>query len=531
MRQNHFTELEHLELVARRIAESGCDITREYNDWINVTFACASLGEAARKCYHTICRQYPRYQYDECDKCFDNCLRTGRGDITLGTLIKLAKDNGIDTSLPKGRRPKSQQAKEEEQKNQVASIKEKLTAQYRWRKNTLTDKVEYSADGDSWAEVDDRLVNTIITRLREEGWRVSDNMLRSLIDSSDFSVDYNPITDYLDSLVPWNPETDPDYIHEMFVGHMEFKNPEDADFYDMVFHRWFVCMVALWLGRIPQNPLLPTFCGPENIGKTFLCKHILPPILKYYWTEVRPNDPFNTDTMLILSKMLLVILDEIRINSDSKSNMLKYLLTSTQTNLRASYDRYSKTRNRLASTIATTNYQQFIREEEGNRRFVGIDIVGTKNLNEFPINHDGAYSQALYLLKNDYQLEPTQEEYQLIKVHNRDYMQLNDCEEALRSFVREPGTCGTTQNLLPGELLQELNNKGFRGQGFNTIEIGKAMKHLGFEKKHSNRGSVYRVSLADYDYQKRERSDSVFNTVPAPDNEVPETNEDPELAF
>ena len=517
--------------MARRIAESGCDITREYNDWINVTFACASLGEAARKCYHTICRQYPRYQYDECDKCFDNCLRTGRGDITLGTLIKLAKDNGIDTSLPKGRRPKSQQAKEEEQKNQVASIKEKLTAQYRWRKNTLTDKVEYSADGDSWAEVDDRLVNTIITRLREEGWRVSDNMLRSLIDSSDFSVDYNPITDYLDSLVPWNPETDPDYIHEMFVGHMEFKNPEDADFYDMVFHRWFVCMVALWLGRIPQNPLLPTFCGPENIGKTFLCKHILPPILKYYWTEVRPNDPFNTDTMLILSKMLLVILDEIRINSDSKSNMLKYLLTSTQTNLRASYDRYSKTRNRLASTIATTNYQQFIREEEGNRRFVGIDIVGTKNLNEFPINHDGAYSQALYLLKNDYQLEPTQEEYQLIKVHNRDYMQLNDCEEALRSFVREPGTCGTTQNLLPGELLQELNNRGFRGQGFNTIEIGKAMKHLGFEKKHSNRGSVYRVSLADYDYQKRERSDSVFNTVPAPDNEVPETNEDPELAF
>lgn len=531
MTQNSFTDLERLEVVAKRIQEHQIDLTTSYDDWVKITLACASLGEAAREAYHTICSNYPKYDRQKCDEKFDNCLKSGRGMVTLGTLMQCAKDAGVDIRMPSGRRSHSKEQREEEQKNLVVSIKKRLTEQYQWRKNTLTDKVEYSADGDLWAEVDDRLVNTIITRLREEGWRVSDNMLRSLIDSSDFSVDYNPITDYLDKLSPWNPETDPDYIHDMFVGHMDFKNPEDKEFYDMVFHRWFVCMVALWLGRIPQNPLLPTFCGSENIGKTFLCKHILPPILKYYWTEVRPNDPFNTDTMLILSKMLLVILDEIRINSDSKSNMLKYILTSTQTNLRASYDRYSKTRNRLASTIATTNFKQFIREEEGNRRFVGIDIVGTKNLNEFPINHDGAYAQALYLLKNDYQLEPTQEEYQLIKEHNKDYMQQNDCEEALRSFVREPGTCNTAQNLLPGELLQELYNRGFRGQGFNTIEIGKAMKHLGYEKKHSNRGSVYRVSLADPDFQKRERTDSVFNTVPEPDNEVFETNEDSELAF
>lgn len=531
MTQNSFTDLERLEVVAKRIQEHQIDLTTSYDDWVKITLACASLGEAAREAYHTICSNYPKYDRQKCDEKFDNCLKSGRGMVTLGTLMQCAKDAGVGIRMPSGRRSHSKEQREEEQKNLVVSIKKRLTEQYQWRKNTLTDKVEYSSDGDSWAEVDDRLVNTIITRLREEGLRVSDNMLRSLIDSSDFSVDYNPITDYLNKLSPWNPETDPDYIHDMFVGHMEFKNPEDEEFYDMVFHRWFVCMVALWLGRIPQNPLLPTFCGPENIGKTFLCKHILPPRLRYYWTEVRPNDPFNTDTMLILSKMLLVILDEIRINSDSKSNMLKYLLTSTQTNLRASYDRYSKTRNRLASTIATTNFKQFIREEEGNRRFVGIDIVGTKNLNEFPINHDGAYAQALYLQKNDYQLEPTQEEYQLIKEHNKDYMQLNDCEEALRSFVREPGTCNTAQNLLPGELLQELYNRGFRGQGFNTIEIGKAMKHLGYEKKHSNRGSVYRVSLADPDFQKRERTDSVFNTVPEPDNEVFETNEDPELAF
>ena len=50
-----YSELEHLELVARRIAESGIDITCEYKDWITVTLACASVGEAAREAYHTIC--------------------------------------------------------------------------------------------------------------------------------------------------------------------------------------------------------------------------------------------------------------------------------------------------------------------------------------------------------------------------------------------------------------------------------------------------------------------------------------------
>ena len=63
MKKNTFTDLEHLELVARRIAESGVDITSQYQDWVNVTFACASLGESARESYHTICRQYPRYNF------------------------------------------------------------------------------------------------------------------------------------------------------------------------------------------------------------------------------------------------------------------------------------------------------------------------------------------------------------------------------------------------------------------------------------------------------------------------------------
>ena len=63
---NYLKDLEHLQLVAGRIAESGTDITSTYNDWLKVTFSCASLGEAAREPYHIICSQYPNYRREEC---------------------------------------------------------------------------------------------------------------------------------------------------------------------------------------------------------------------------------------------------------------------------------------------------------------------------------------------------------------------------------------------------------------------------------------------------------------------------------
>ena len=48
MMKNNYTDLDHLHLVAGRLAEAGRDITADYADWISVTFACASLGEQAR---------------------------------------------------------------------------------------------------------------------------------------------------------------------------------------------------------------------------------------------------------------------------------------------------------------------------------------------------------------------------------------------------------------------------------------------------------------------------------------------------
>ena len=503
-----FTDLEKLELYAQQIHDSRIDITQDQkNEWTMIAYACASQGEAGREAYHLICSNYPGYSHEECDKHFSYCLKTSKNSVSLGTLVKIAHDHGLELKLPRGRRPKSHREKAEEEKAMVTAIKEQLQTNHQWRHNVLSGKTEYAEDGANWLEVDDRFIDTILTRLRESGLRVKDNELRSLVNSSDFAPDYAPHLEWLNSLKPWNPETDPDYIHDFYVGHMEFGPLADAELYDLIFHRYHVGLVALWRGEIEANPLMPTFCGPQQIGKSFVAGHILPPCLQKYQTAIRPNDPINTDTMLTFSEVLMVIFDEISINSDSKSNMMKFLVTSGQTNLRDAYGHYRKTRRRIASAVATTNYVQFIREAEGNRRYIGIDLIGTKNLYKYPLDYEGAYAQAVYLLEHGFEPKPTYEESQRISQYNRQFMTPNDCEEALRTFVRQPAEDETAEAYSSGDLLRELNYRGFHGKGFNTVVIGRAMKALDFEPRKIRGVPKYRVVLADSVRQEQERKE------------------------
>ena len=80
-----------------------------------------------------------------------------------------------------------------------------------------------------------------------------------------------------------------------------------------------------------------------------------------------------------------------------------------------------------------------------------------------------------------------------------------DAEEALRTFVRMPTEFDNSEAYSSGDLLRELNTRGFHGRGFSAVAIGKAMKAMGFEVRKIRGTYKYRVVLADYDRQRRER--------------------------
>jgi hypothetical protein len=85
--------------IVQQIEKHQIDITSDYNDWIKIAFALIdAMGEAARSYFHKVSSFYPGYEYQECDKQFDKCLKSDNSGITVKTFFKFAKDHGIDIS-------------------------------------------------------------------------------------------------------------------------------------------------------------------------------------------------------------------------------------------------------------------------------------------------------------------------------------------------------------------------------------------------------------------------------------------------
>ena len=492
---NSYSDLEKLELYAQQIHDSGIDITPDQkNEWTQIAYACASQGEAGREAFHLISSNYTGYSREECDRHFTYCLKTSKNCVSLGTLVKIAKDHGLELKLPRGRRPMTPAEAEEKQANKIERIEEELTRNRQWRYNILTDKPEYKDDDKDWQPMDDRKFNTIISKLRKMGLGIQDKALRSLIGSSDFSFDFNPVEEYLNSLPVWNPETDPDYIHESFAGHMELKNPDDEGYVDIMSKHFMVGMVKLWRGEIAENPTMPVLSGPQGLGKTYFGRGLLPPELQQYVANVGPNDPINKDTILMLSEKLLIVCEEFEMTSKTKSDMFKYILSLNKSTVRRSYDRYSEDRLRIASLFGSNNQTEFIYEPEGSRRFVGIELTGLTKLCDKPINYTGLYAQTMYLLKEGFPPHPNAEEIAMIAEHNKAFQRPDDCEEALLTILRKPEDDETPEVVLVGEIMKKLSYN-FRGPAYSAPNIGKTLRRMGIYTHKGRRGSEAYVIL------------------------------------
>ena len=178
--------------------------------------------------------------------------------------------------------------------------------------------------------------------------------------------------------------------------------------------------------------------------------------------------------------------------------------------MRDAYARFRETRERRASLVATTNEDHCIRDAQGNRRYLVVDLKDTVDLDAFPLPYEGAYAQALYLLDHGFNPKPTHEESQLITQHNAGYMEANDCEEVLKSIIRQPAVHEQPEGYLAGELMQLVNGKGFRGREFSASAIGKAMRRLGYDPIRTSKGMRYLVVVKDFTAIQEERRQAVY---------------------
>lgn len=85
---------ERVYMACMEIKRHHIDMTENYDDWINIGFSLASLGEEGREYFHIVSSQNAKYTERETDRKFDGFLR-GLGRIGIGTFFHYCKLFGV----------------------------------------------------------------------------------------------------------------------------------------------------------------------------------------------------------------------------------------------------------------------------------------------------------------------------------------------------------------------------------------------------------------------------------------------------
>ena len=84
-----------LEKLIQKIEQSGQDITTDYDSWLKIGGALASIyDERGRDLFHRLSRFYPGYSEQKADKQYNKCLRNKPG-FTENIIFDIARQHGI----------------------------------------------------------------------------------------------------------------------------------------------------------------------------------------------------------------------------------------------------------------------------------------------------------------------------------------------------------------------------------------------------------------------------------------------------
>lgn len=95
------TTIGKVESCVNKVCDHQIDMTGSYNDWVEIGFSLADLGEQGRKYFHAVSQFYSSYDQNQCDHKFDELLRNRNGKIKIGTFFHICKDYGIIPTTPR----------------------------------------------------------------------------------------------------------------------------------------------------------------------------------------------------------------------------------------------------------------------------------------------------------------------------------------------------------------------------------------------------------------------------------------------
>lgn len=385
-----------------------------------------------------------------------------------------------------------------EQKNaNVATMlaEEFLEQNYEFRRNVLRGTVEYrklNSESAQWTMLTDEALKSIFIHCKRELGEKNDvrNDIRTYVESEEPQL-YNPVSEWLMSLPEWDGTDRLMHLWNSIPG-----LSVEMVYFLCIWHR---SVVAHWLNLDTEhgNECVPIVIGDQGVGKTTLCKRFLPPHLRQYFL-----DHFNLankfDKEMALTNCLLVCLDELDQYSARQMSVIKQTLSKTEVNARTIFGRNIVTRQRFASFLATTNNRRPLTDPSGSRRFLCIEVPDGQYIdNSSVVDYDQLYAQICHeLMVKGERYWFTNEEVKRIQELNAIYERAQDLEQIISLHYRKPAENEPFEEVTPADIHQMLCKEyPYLTQTVcSPYRIGRVMKSMGFGKRKTNKGVVYKVA-------------------------------------
>ncbi len=364
-------------------------------------------------------------------------------------------------------------------------IKDFFERRYEIRYNEVKQVEEFrerDGQGCPWRPLTSRDLKRIAFEEMLEGGPSWTMDIQTYVESS-LIKPYNPIKEFLYATVPYY-DADRDYIDDLAR-----RVPTDYADFVRFFHRWFLAMVAQWLGKNRDfgNAVVPMLIGRQGTHKTTFCKKLLPESLReYYMDDIKMDNAEQVER--VLGRMMLVNIDEYNAKTEREQAKIKRLLTEKDVQVRKMRsDQYTMT-SRLTSFIATTNDPQPLPGGDGSRRYLCVELTGVIDT-ETPIDYRRLYAQAMHELNEGQPYHFSRQEEAEIQEHNRNYQQQTSAEEVLLSYFA-PAPKKVEYFMKTVDILSELS-KCLRADDLPTVKkLAVALRRNGFrnDTKDNRRG-------------------------------------------
>ena len=363
-----------------------------------------------------------------------------------------------------------------------------MNRRYEFRYNTQMSEVEYRERCSFYFRfrpLDKRAQNSILLDAQSEGIAVWDRDVDRYLHSNRVPV-YNPLEEFIFHLPNWDQK---DRIAEL-AGRVPCDNPH----WTMLFHRWFLNMVAHWRGFDKQhaNSTSPLLVGAQGTRKSTFCRDLIPPELRGYYTD-SIDFSRKRDAELYLNRFLLINMDEFDQIGINQQSFLKHILQKPVVNTRRPNASAVEELRRYASFIGTSNHKDLLTDTSGSRRFIGVEVTGVIDVVR-PIDYEQLYAQAMALLRSNERYWFDEKEEAIMTEANREFEQSPAIKQLFQVYYRVAEEEEEGEWLLAADILQRIQKASKMKISSGQVNyFGRILQRLGVKSFRKTRGVYYHV--------------------------------------